>query len=233
MKKAAEFVARMIDAASRFNETVAGLKPPKRPQVPHPTRVKWATSAFREEIQEFEEACARGDVPEAADALLDLMYFAAGRLHEMGVPPNAVLDEVQRANMDKTRGALAKRPGSMGHDAIKPEGWTPPDHSWLNRPDLLAALDAWDRMSPVLRRVALLRIRKGEDYNSGIQLRDYFPFGHKSYLQMIHLKATRLRSLLERIEAGGTPNFEGLEDTNDDLINYASFYGEWLAGEKQ
>ncbi len=70
---------------------------------------------------------------------------------------------------------------------------------------------------------------KQEDYQSAassITLADYFPFGHKSYVQMLHTKVTRLRSLVDK---GGEPNFEGIKDSVNDLINYAVFYLKYLA----
>jgi len=67
--------------------------------------------------------------------------------------------------------------------------------------------------------------KKGADYNTKVKLRDYFPFGDVSYVQMIHLKATRLRSLIEK---GSTPNFDSVKDTLQDLIAYTTFYLHWL-----
>ncbi len=68
-------------------------------------------------------------------------------------------------------------------------------------------------------------VAKGEDYNSsGVELEEYFPFGDWSYTQMLHLKVTRLRSLLNVEE----PNFDSRKDTLIDLINYAVFYLSYL-----
>lgn len=74
--------------------------------------------------------------------------------------------------------------------------------------------------------------KKGEDYNTSVKLGDYFPFGDVSYVQMIHLKATRLRSVIEK---EGTPNFDSVKDTLQDLIAYTTFYLHWLelAGKKE
>lgn len=67
-------------------------------------------------------------------------------------------------------------------------------------------------------------VKKHEDYNTGVQLTDYFPFGDLSYIQMLHVKILRLRSLQEK----GSANFESKLDTVHDLINYAVFYAEYL-----
>lgn len=68
------------------------------------------------------------DLPEVADALVDLVYVALGTAHYHGIPWQAVWDEVQRANMQKVRATdpSASRRGSA-LDVVKPVGWTPPD----------------------------------------------------------------------------------------------------------
>jgi hypothetical protein len=85
--------------------------------------------AAEEELTELEEAQTLED---EVDAIIDLIYFAAGRLYEMGVDGARAFKVVHDCNMLKERGELAKRPGSRGHDAIKPIGWKPPDYSWLS-----------------------------------------------------------------------------------------------------
>lgn len=71
-----------------------------------------------------------------------------------------------------------------------------------------------------------LVVKKHEDYNTGVELHDYFPFGDKSYVQMLHVKTLRLRSLVDR-----PANFESVKDTLYDLINYSVFYLDFLEGE--
>ena len=88
------------------------------------------TCFLKEELDEFVVACNHGNIHDAADALIDLVYVALGTLRLMGVPGNLCWDEVQRANMSKVRAthpSQSKR-GSM-FDVVKPEGWVPPDHS--------------------------------------------------------------------------------------------------------
>jgi hypothetical protein len=84
------------------------------------------------------------------------------------------------------------------------------------------------RYGKLVLQAAKLVERKGEDYNKGAALEDYFPFGDKSYVQMIYVKAMRLRSLSE---VSGPPNFDSAKDTVLDLINYCVFYLDYL--EKQ
>jgi hypothetical protein len=82
-----------------------------------------------------------------------------------------------------------------------------------------------------LAKAALLCIQKSQDYNHGqsvdpheIDRTGYFPFGTVSYAQMLHTKVERFISLTRKNLSGGTPNFEGLDDTALDIINYAGFF---------
>lgn len=88
-----------------------------------------------EELEEFDAACAAGDLPKAADALVDLVYVALGTAHFMGLPFDELFAEVQRANLTKERtsdpsklSAHARgRDGRGGRqDIVKPEGWEGP-----------------------------------------------------------------------------------------------------------
>lgn len=111
-----------------FNRQVIGLPEQVFQRRLNPERKAWTLRAIDEERTEFANA---ETLEEEADALVDLIYFAAGRLVEMNLPVRACFTEVHRANMGKRRGELSKRPGSQGYDAVKPEGWTPPDYSEL------------------------------------------------------------------------------------------------------
>lgn len=92
-------------------------------------------------------------------------------------------------------------------------------------------MDEFEYLS-LLDNAMNLVMAKQQDYQSktsAITLEDYFPFGHKSYIQMLHTKVTRLRSLVEAMDAGVEPNFESIKDSVNDLINYAVFYLKYLA----
>lgn len=127
----AALTCRWFQKAYQFNTEVLDFELPLQPTVLSPLRLEASLEAFREEDDEFIKAVGEDDVLEAADALLDGIYFRLGRLVEMGVPPGPLFDEIQRANMDKVPGDLSKRPGWNGKDAVKPEGWKAPDHTWL------------------------------------------------------------------------------------------------------
>ena len=88
-------------------------------------------------------------------------------------------------------------------------------------------------LSPVLLEITRLRAKKGEDYNTSVRIPDYFPLGHQSYFQMIFIKTKRIQSLLEVMKEGRDPNFEGLRDTVLDLLNYGTFYVEWIDAQKE
>lgn len=115
----------------RFNREICGISDPDSPTRLQPARKEWTLAALKEEVNEFEDAT---ELVDEVDALVDLIYFAAGRLQEMGVDGAKAFLEVHRCNMNKVRGELSKRPGSLGHDAVKPPGWTGPDYSWLSLP---------------------------------------------------------------------------------------------------
>ncbi len=114
----------VFKTTAHFAERVCGIEFPEGPQRLDDERKDWTITALQEELDEFDEA---DTIEDEADALADLIYFAAGRFHEMGIHGGRVFREVHRANMGKVQGELAKRPGSKGHDAIKPDGWTPPN----------------------------------------------------------------------------------------------------------
>lgn len=114
----------MLSLVERFQRDIIGIEIPTSPTLLPEWRVKARADHFREEDAEFEEAKT---LEEQADALLDGIYLRLGALVEMGILPGPVFEEVHDANMLKKRGAVAKRPGSRGYDAVKPEGWTPPD----------------------------------------------------------------------------------------------------------
>jgi predicted HAD superfamily Cof-like phosphohydrolase len=87
-----------------------------------------------EELTEYEEALADGELADALDALVDLVYVALGTAHLHGFDFNEAWRRVHAANMGKIRApsADASKRGSV-FDVIKPEGWVPPDHTDLVR----------------------------------------------------------------------------------------------------
>ena len=82
----------------------------------------------------------------------------------------------------------------------------------------------------ILKDAADLKERKSKDYQGGRWTEeDYFPFGHQSFCHMIHTKYMRMMSVVEQ----ETTNFESLEDTLIDMINYAAMYAAWIENQKE
>lgn len=85
----------------------------------------------------------------------------------------------------------------------------------------------------ILQECADLQLKKSNDYqnpNSTILQADYYPRGIASILDVIHAKTLRMRSVLEAMEndPSYSPNFESIEDSAKDLINYASFLAAYV-----
>lgn len=125
----------MTDGSSNYRDVYLfhekfGLVPEGPPALPSLELQEFRGNFMKEELLEFLMACDDADLPGAADALVDLVYVAMGTAILMGLPWQDLWNEVQRKNMEKMRASDATR--SKRHsalDVIKPEGWTPPDHT--------------------------------------------------------------------------------------------------------
>ena len=87
----------------------------------------------------------------------------------------------------------------------------------------------------VLKECIALQIKKGKDYqnsNSSVRKADYYPSGVKTIYEMINVKMLRIKSLMEIMELEGSDNiqFESLEDSCKDAINYLSFMVSYIHG---
>jgi len=85
----------------------------------------------------------------------------------------------------------------------------------------------------VLRECIELQLAKSADYqnpNSNIVQAMHYRRGIDTIHDMIHQKLLRAQSILE---SGNQPQFEALEDTYKDLINYASFAVSYIRGKMQ
>lgn len=82
----------------------------------------------------------------------------------------------------------------------------------------------------IMKAAIELKQRKSKDYQgSQFTEEDYFPFGHQSYIHMLHTKMLRIRSVAEQ---DGEQNFESLTDSLIDMINYAAMYAAWIENKK-
>ena len=91
------------------------------------------------------------------------------------------------------------------------------------------SLRTWDSPVGQLGIAGLLYLKKSADYNSDSKhyaLSNYFPFGTASYAQMIHTKSMRILSVAEKELNQKTANFESLQDSALDMINYAMFLAD-------
>jgi hypothetical protein len=87
----------------------------------------------------------------------------------------------------------------------------------------------------VLNECAMLQLKKSNDYqnpNSRIRQADYYPSGVKTILEIMHAKILRAQSVIEAMEYDPqyAPNFESVEDSLKDLINYSSFGVAYIRG---
>jgi len=88
----------------------------------------------------------------------------------------------------------------------------------------------------VLRECIELQLRKSRDYqnpNSRVKQADYYPSGVKTIHEICQAKMLRALSVMEAMENDPSynQNFESLEDSFKDLINYASFAISYCRGE--
>jgi len=87
----------------------------------------------------------------------------------------------------------------------------------------------------VLQECIDLQRKKSNDYqnpNSSVRQADYYPSGCLTILDTIQAKSLRMRSVMEAMvnDPSYSPNFESLEDSAKDLINYASFFVAYMRG---
>ena len=90
----------------------------------------------------------------------------------------------------------------------------------------------------VLQECAELQIKKSQDYNnpdSRIHQTMYYPRGVATILDIVWAKVLRMYSVVEGMENDPTykPNFESLEDTYKDIINYCSFAVSYMRGKME
>ena len=87
-----------------------------------------------------------------------------------------------------------------------------------------------DKAAQILAEAAELKIKKSKDYQGGMWSEaDYFPFKDTSYIHMMWTKMLRIRSVSEQADT----NFESLEDSLLDMINYSAMYIAFLRDQKE
>jgi predicted HAD superfamily Cof-like phosphohydrolase len=78
------------------------LPDPSTPSIPPAEIVSLRMRLISEEMEEFEEATAAGDMLAAIKELSDLLYVVLGAANAYGVDIEPFFDEVHRSNMTKT-----------------------------------------------------------------------------------------------------------------------------------
>jgi len=88
----------------------------------------------------------------------------------------------------------------------------------------------------VLQQCIDLQNKKANDYQnntSRVRQADYYPNGCLTIHDIMHAKMLRMKSVMEAMmyDPNYVPNFESLEDSAADLINYASFFISYIHGQ--
>lgn len=132
--------SKMVEDIAAFHRRFALPGPDAPALLPNEELTTFRVGFMKEELQEFEDAHAAGDLAEAADALIDLVYVAMGTAYMMGLPWDELWNDVQRANMTKVR-ALVASDSKRGttYDVVKPPGWVPPQGAKILERALLRA----------------------------------------------------------------------------------------------
>ena len=89
-----------------------------------------------------------------------------------------------------------------------------------------------------LRECIELQLSKSRDYqnpNSRIKQAEYYPNGIITLLDIIHAKKLRMDSVVAAMQHDPEykPNFESLEDSAKDMINYCSFIVSYCRGKME
>ena len=235
-------IADFTEMTERFARDIINLPIPVEPTRLDPARKDWAKTAMAEELTEFSDATTLAD---EADALIDLTYFALGRLVEMGLAPRPLFEEVHAANMRKEQGELSKRPNSKGHDAIKPDGWTGPnlepylrvtqeDMRFLGRlsgPEDVLPVSANELQRELPKVLVLGYGRHGKDTVCE-RLRDVYGFDFTSSSEFCaeHIVLPKVYELHDKGEApAGLPWYADAEACFADRANHRAFWFDTIA----
>lgn len=101
-----------------------GLPVGGRPTLLASEHISFHTRFILEELSELMMAHEKGNLVDATDAIIDLIYVALGCAAHMGLPFDEAFEIVHEANMQKKPGTTKR--GSQ-FDAVKPAGWVSPE----------------------------------------------------------------------------------------------------------
>ena len=119
---------RQLEALIEFHRAM-GVHVAERPTAVLPVGVaEVRLSLLEEELQEYREALAQGDLVAIADALTDLLYVLLGAFVSHGLQDvaEALFEEVHRSNMTK-RGPDGQVIYREDGKVLKPPSYEPPD----------------------------------------------------------------------------------------------------------
>lgn len=117
--------------AEEFNKSIININRSQFKEI-EDEEFKWLIGVLKEEIQELQDAFNEHDFVQQVDAVIDLIYFAAGALTRMGISEeksNQIFDVVHQCNMQKTGGRKKERDIQNDLDAVKPSDWTDPSQA--------------------------------------------------------------------------------------------------------
>lgn len=119
---------KRLEAVEEFHAAF-GLGVAKEPTAKlTPKIIKLRYELMKEENEEYLEAAKKGDLPEVADALGDMLYILCGTILEHGMQHKIeeVFDEIQRSNMSKL-GPNGKPVYREDGKVLKGDGYIKPD----------------------------------------------------------------------------------------------------------
>jgi len=114
-----------IDEVEEFN-AVMGKPNNYEPTIPERKEWEFVYNFILEELEEYKEACERGDIIEVLDALCDITYVATGNgtmLHGLKGKIWPAYQEVQASNLskacgteDEAKATVIQRSGEQGEE---------------------------------------------------------------------------------------------------------------------
>ena len=114
-----------IDEVEEFN-AVMGKPNAYEPNIPERKEWEFVYNFILEELEEYKEACEKGDIVEVLDALCDITYVATGNgtmLHGLKDKIWPAYQEVQASNLskackteDEAKATVVQRSGEQGEE---------------------------------------------------------------------------------------------------------------------
>lgn len=116
-----------FDKVGEFMEAF-GQEVKQTPEFPSKEIADLRDDLIAEELEEFRQAVAKGDLTGVADALSDLLYVVYGAGHSFGIDLDLTFNVVHDSNMSKL-GANGKPIYRKDGKVMKGPNYVPPDFS--------------------------------------------------------------------------------------------------------